>query len=65
MDPKKARKKIDEKGLKHKSVAKRIGVTAGTLSRFLNGKQNLNDSAQILLSQILNDDHEGLRGHAS
>lgn len=48
-----AKNRIEEMGLKISWVAGRIGVSPDTLGKFLNGKQRLNKSAQILLCQVL------------
>lgn len=56
---------VKDSGYKINWLAKRIGVTARTLSRFLNGKTRLGKPALILLFQILNINYEDFVERAS
>lgn len=64
-DLEKVRETIKMKGFKHKWLAGKIGVTAGTFSRFMTGKTTLNRPALILLSQILDLDLLSMMDQAS
>jgi plasmid maintenance system antidote protein VapI len=47
------RKVVRNSGYKSSWIARNIGVSGSTLSRFVNGKSNLSGSAMILLFQVL------------
>jgi transcriptional regulator with XRE-family HTH domain len=48
------RKIIDQKGLKHKYIAEKIGVSKAMLSLFLSGQRNLSQEKKMKLNKILN-----------
>ncbi len=56
---------VKKSGYKINWLAEKIGVTARTLSRFLNGKTKLGKSALILLLQVLNLKAESLTDRVS
>lgn len=51
---------IEKTGLKHRALAKQIGVHPNTLSRFLTGKTMLGSEALMKLLSILNLKPESL-----
>jgi predicted transcriptional regulator len=44
---------IDERGYKHKYIAKQIGVSETMMSLFLSGKKNLSMERKIKLNNLL------------
>jgi addiction module HigA family antidote len=47
------REELQERGLKQKDFAERIGMSASHLNEFINGKRNLNEGLAIKLEQHL------------
>lgn len=45
---------IDEKGLKHSAVARRLGLTPNQFSALLCGRRKINDSDIVAICKALN-----------